>query len=61
MAINTYWFNFFSDGKACTIKRKSVGGGGDAPEETPAEGATPEKKAKLSQDAESNGKAEVTA
>lgn len=53
--------NFFcSDGKACTIKRKSAGGG-DGPEETPAEGATPEKKAKLSTDAESNGKAEVKA
>lgn len=56
--------NFFAlvflDGKTCTIKRKSAGGG-DAPEETPAEGATPEKKAKLSTDAESNGKAEVKA
>lgn len=55
-----FYFLFSSDGKACTIKRKSAGGG-DAPEETPAEGATPEKKAKLSTDAESNGKAEVTA
>lgn len=54
-------FFYFLDGKACTIKRKSTGGG-DAPEEKPSEGATPEKKAKLSTtDAESNGKAEVTA
>lgn len=57
------WVKFLScisDGKACTIKRKSAGAG-DAAEETPAEGATPEKKAKLSTDAESNGKAEVKA
>lgn len=41
----------------CSIKRKSTGG--DATSETPSEGATPEKKAKLAE-AESNGQAEVT-
>lgn len=54
----------FSDGKVSSIKRKSAGGGGDAPEETPAEGATPEKKAKLDKapaEAESNGEAKVEA
>lgn len=48
----------------CPIKRKSVGGGGDAPDGTPAEGVSPEKKAKLDDavaDAESNGEAEVAA
>lgn len=43
--------------EACTIKRKSTGGG-DAPDGTPAEGVSPEKKAKLSDDkpeTESNG------
>ncbi|RZB40896.1 hypothetical protein BDFB_004528 [Asbolus verrucosus] len=47
--------------KVCSIKRKSAGG--DAPDETPAEGATPEKKAKLGEtaEAESNGEAEVAA
>ncbi|KAF2896475.1 hypothetical protein ILUMI_09700 [Ignelater luminosus] len=46
----------------CPVKRKSAGG--DAPEVTPAEGVSPEKKAKLdeaSADAESNGEAEVAA
>lgn len=46
----------------CPVKRKSAGG--DAPEGTPAEGVSPEKKAKLdeaSADAESNGEAEVAA
>lgn len=46
----------------CPIKRKS--GGGDAPEGTPGEGVSPEKKAKLDDavaDAESNGEAEVAA
>lgn len=42
---------------ACPVKRKSAGG--DAPEGTPAEGASPEKKAKLDEkptaEAESNG------
>ncbi|KAL3279029.1 hypothetical protein HHI36_016544 [Cryptolaemus montrouzieri] len=44
--------------KVCTIKRKSTGG--DAKEDTPAEGATPEKKAKIDEppaEAESNGDA----
>jgi hypothetical protein len=47
--------------KVCSIKRKSVGG--DATADAPAEGATPEKKAKLDEttEAESNGEAEVTA
>lgn len=46
----------------CPVKRKS--GAGDAPEGTPAEGVSPEKKAKLdeaSADPESNGEAEVAA
>ncbi|KAF5298968.1 hypothetical protein FQR65_LT09517 [Abscondita terminalis] len=46
----------------CPVKRKSAGG--DAPEGTPAEGVSPEKKAKLDEaaaDAESNGEAEVAA
>ncbi|KAK4882670.1 hypothetical protein RN001_005989 [Aquatica leii] len=46
----------------CPVKRKSAGG--DAPEGTPAEGVSPEKKAKLDDaaaDAESNGEAEVAA
>lgn len=53
----------FSDAKICSIKRKSTGGGGDAPEDTPAEGATPEKKAKLddADEASSNGEAKVAA
>lgn len=42
---------------ACPVKRKSAGG--DAPDGTPAEGASPEKKAKLEEKAaaetESNG------
>ncbi|XP_044258191.1 uncharacterized protein LOC123007156 [Tribolium madens] len=47
--------------KVCSVKRKSTGG--DATSETPAEGATPEKKAKLAEttEAESNGEAEVAA
>ena len=47
--------------KVCSVKRKSTGG--DATNETPAEGATPEKKAKLGEttEAESNGEAEVAA
>lgn len=48
-----------ADGKSCTVKRKSAGDAA-AEEKPPSEGATPEKKAKLA-DAESNGKAEVTA
>lgn len=41
--------------EACPIKRKS--GAGDAPEGTPVEGASPEKKAKLDDkpETESNG------
>lgn len=35
---------------ACPVKRKSAAG--DAPEGTPAEGASPEKKAKLDEKAE---------
>ncbi|EEZ99097.1 uncharacterized protein LOC656464 [Tribolium castaneum] len=47
--------------KVCSVKRKSTGG--DATSETPAEGASPEKKAKLAEttEAESNGEAEVAA
>lgn len=47
---------------ACPVKRKSAGG--DAPEGTPAEGASPEKKAKLEEkpvavEAEANGAADA--
>ncbi|KAK9879332.1 hypothetical protein WA026_004183 [Henosepilachna vigintioctopunctata] len=43
--------------KVCSIKRKSTGG--DAKEDAPAEGVTPEKKAKIDEpaEAESNGDA----
>lgn len=47
---------------ACPVKRKSAGG--DAPEGTPAEGASPEKKAKIEEkpvaaEAEANGAADA--
>ncbi|GLV43663.1 hypothetical protein CBL_07010 [Carabus blaptoides fortunei] len=49
------------DHEACPVKRKSAGG--DAPEGTPAEGASPEKKAKLEEkptaEAEANGAADA--
>ena len=53
-----------SDGKVCSAKRKSAAGV-DAADGVPAEGVTPEKKAKLDEapaaEAESNGEPEVAA
>lgn len=60
MFITTKTFNFSED--ACSIKRKSVGA--DATDGSKAaDGATPEKKAKLDEKVEesSNGEAEATA
>lgn len=44
----------------CTLKRKSTGGG-DATDNVPAEGATPEKKAKTAESTEAEAKEEAKA
>lgn len=53
---NSIWSPLDTD-KVCSVKRKSTGG--DAVDGTPAEGATPEKKAKLDEPAEEDAKTEA--